>query len=283
MKKIFLRSILTLFLGALPFATFAQGVPTVTFSGNPSVNLGTVNGTNATVSLLGQITLSSSVQISDAVVFVAYSESPIDASYEGTYPQVFNGSADPFESDFDVNNGNAFGGIINGFIPGHTYYFLFKTGLDAHPAPTGFVSDFATATITIPGGSTPTDDGAINPPCGGALQAPCGGPATIVPWATTTTITNPLGVDFDITNFFDQLFKNFVKIALPFLILFTVYSGFLFVEARGNEEKLAVAKNNFLYVIIGAAVVFGAWTIAHVLKGTVEQFEQAMNVLRLLV
>lgn len=98
----------------------------------------------------------------------------------------------------------------------------------------------------------------------------------------TTTIANPLGVDFNIVEFLRKLFTNFVKIALPFLVMFMVYSGFLFVEARGNEEKLSKAKKNFFYVIIGATLIFGAWMIALVLRGTVDQFEQAMAIIKLL-
>lgn len=99
----------------------------------------------------------------------------------------------------------------------------------------------------------------------------------------TSTINNPLGQDFDILDFLEKLFKNFVKIALPFLVLFTVYSGLLFVMARGNEEKLKEAKEHFLYVIIGATIVLGSWTLAKLLAGTVEQFEAFNFAMKLLV
>ncbi len=97
------------------------------------------------------------------------------------------------------------------------------------------------------------------------------------------SINNPLGQDFDILDFLEKLFKNFVKIALPFLVLFTVYSGLLFVMARGNEEKLKEAKEHFLYVIIGATIVLGSWTLAKLLAGTVEQFEAFNFAMKLLV
>ena len=86
-----------------------------------------------------------------------------------------------------------------------------------------------------------------------------------------TSIDNPLGEDMDIIDFLKRLFVNIVKIAFPFLVLFMMWSGFMFVEARGNEEKLKKAKKNFLYVVIGALLVLGAWTIATVLKGTVNE------------
>lgn len=99
----------------------------------------------------------------------------------------------------------------------------------------------------------------------------------------TTTVANPLGQDVDILGFLDQLFENFVKIALPILVLFAVYSGLLFVMARGNEEKLSDAKKNFFYVIIGSVIVFGAWAAANILAGTVEQFEAFNSIMKLLV
>ncbi len=70
-----------------------------------------------------------------------------------------------------------------------------------------------------------------------------------------------------------------VKIALPFLILFAVYSGFMFVEARGNTEKLETARKNFMYVIIGALIIFASWTIATVIKGTVDNISTMNDVL----
>lgn len=278
MKKYFLKFLSIGFLLILPVMSFAQATPIVAFDTTPTVAVNNI-GESVSVSLAGRVVLGGGAQIEDAVVSVAYSTSPLDASYAGSYQEIFSGSADPLDSDFDSNQN--FFEIISGFNTGQTYYFLFRTGVNIEPVPTGFSPDIRAVEITIP--ASQGGGGVINPPCGGELQPPCGGPAEVIPWTTTTTIVNPLGVDFDIINFFNQLFKNFVKIALPFLVIFTIYSGFLFVAARGNEEKLSEAKKNFLYVIIGAALVFGSWTIAHVLKGTVDQFEAYNFIIKLLV
>ena len=48
-----------------------------------------------------------------------------------------------------------------------------------------------------------------------------------------------------------------------------IYSGFLFVAARGNSEKLTKAKDTLLYTIIGAAILLGAWAIATMISSTV--------------
>ena len=60
-------------------------------------------------------------------------------------------------------------------------------------------------------------------------------------------------------------------IALPILTLFIVYSGFKFISAQGNSSKLEEAKKNFMYVIIGSLLILGAWVVATLVGGTVNQ------------
>lgn len=81
-------------------------------------------------------------------------------------------------------------------------------------------------------------------------------------------INNPLEVD----NIQDaiKLGLNFVmKIAIPIIIVLFIWSGFLFVFALGNKDKIAIAKKNFLYTLIGAGLVLGAYTIAIAIINTV--------------
>lgn len=56
------------------------------------------------------------------------------------------------------------------------------------------------------------------------------------------------------------------KIGLPLVAVFMIYSGFLFVSARGNEEQLAKAKTTFFWTIIGALLVVGAFAISLAIK-----------------
>lgn len=67
------------------------------------------------------------------------------------------------------------------------------------------------------------------------------------------------------------ILKVVVMVALPIITLFIVYSGFKFIAAQGNSAKLEEAKKNFLYVIIGAILILGAWVIATLIGGTVSQ------------
>ena len=74
-----------------------------------------------------------------------------------------------------------------------------------------------------------------------------------------------------IPNFIAGALRVLVMLALPILTLMIVYSGFLFVFARGNQEKLGTAKTNLMYVLIGSTLILGAWIIATLISGTVSQ------------
>ncbi len=88
--------------------------------------------------------------------------------------------------------------------------------------------------------------------------------------AQSTGLQNPLHAQ-SIAEFIASALKVLVIVALPIITLFIVISGFMFVFARGNESKLTDAKKNFVYVIIGALLILGAWVIATLIGGTVSQ------------
>ena len=83
-------------------------------------------------------------------------------------------------------------------------------------------------------------------------------------------LQNPLSTP-DIPSFIAGALKALVVVALPIITLFIVIAGFMFVLARGNSEGLKKAKQNFLYVIIGAILILGAWVLATLIGGTVTQ------------
>ena len=85
-----------------------------------------------------------------------------------------------------------------------------------------------------------------------------------------STLKDPASAT-DFQTFIASFLKAIVQISLPILTLFIVYSGFLFVTARGNEGKLTKAKENFLWVILGAILILGAWVLATLLAATATQ------------
>jgi hypothetical protein len=60
-----------------------------------------------------------------------------------------------------------------------------------------------------------------------------------------------------------------IPIAVPFLALAIIYTGFLFVQARGNAEKLKEAKAALKWTLIGGAIILGAYVIATALQATI--------------
>src|SRR3989344_5236347 len=86
-------------------------------------------------------------------------------------------------------------------------------------------------------------------------------------------ISNPIGPINDIQTLIEKILGIVVKIGLPVVALSIIYVGFLFVLARGSEEKLKEAKGAFVYTMIGAAIVLGAFVISSAIKATVDEIK----------
>ncbi len=56
-------------------------------------------------------------------------------------------------------------------------------------------------------------------------------------------------------------------------VFFIIYSGFLFVKARGNPKEIEDAKKTFMWTVIGTAVLLGANVVARVIQGTITQIQ----------
>lgn len=56
-------------------------------------------------------------------------------------------------------------------------------------------------------------------------------------------------------------------------VLFTVYAGFLFVTARGNESQLEKAKQTLFWTLVGAVIVLGAFALAEVIENTANELK----------
>jgi hypothetical protein len=81
-------------------------------------------------------------------------------------------------------------------------------------------------------------------------------------------ICNPIGQD-SIKDFIIVILQGVLKIAIPVVVLALIYSGFLFVVARGNPEELSKAKSALLYTIIGTGVLLASIAIAELIARTV--------------
>lgn len=81
-------------------------------------------------------------------------------------------------------------------------------------------------------------------------------------------INNPLKVD-TISDAISLFMNAVLRIAIPFIIIFFIWSGLSFILARGNPEKIGTAKKMFWYTVIGTLLILGAWTITNAIIGTV--------------
>ncbi len=83
---------------------------------------------------------------------------------------------------------------------------------------------------------------------------------------------NPLKNDYNtIPNFINAILKIVMAVGYPLLVLAIVYVGFLFVWARGSEDKLTKAKEAFFWVVIGGLIILGATVISATIQSTVTQ------------
>lgn len=90
-----------------------------------------------------------------------------------------------------------------------------------------------------------------------------------VPCDQAGIICNPIPSVTSIPGLIQKILEGALKIGIPVLALAIIYSGFLFVVARGNSEKLEKAKDSLLYTIIGGAILLGSWAIAKMIESTV--------------
>lgn len=81
---------------------------------------------------------------------------------------------------------------------------------------------------------------------------------------------NPLGSISSFSDFVSAILGIVVSIGVPVAVLAIIFSGFLFVTAQGNEEKLKTAKSAFLWSVIGTAILLGAWAISQAIDTTIQ-------------
>ena len=83
-------------------------------------------------------------------------------------------------------------------------------------------------------------------------------------------LKNPLKID-TLAAFVQKVLEIVMTIGIPIVAIFIIYSGFLFVKARGNPEELKTAKQTFLWTVVGAAILLASWILAKAICTTVIQ------------
>ena len=82
---------------------------------------------------------------------------------------------------------------------------------------------------------------------------------------------NPVPGAGDLYQFIEMILRNIViPIGGVVAVMAVVYSGFLFVTAGGNPEKISKARGAFIWAVIGGLVLLGSWAIAAGIRETMD-------------
>lgn len=82
-------------------------------------------------------------------------------------------------------------------------------------------------------------------------------------------LRNPLAAD-NITELFQTIIDIVLVFAIPLIVFFIIYAGFLYVTARGNEGTIEKAHKALLYALVGGLLILGANVLIQVVQGTVD-------------
>ena len=117
------------------------------------------------------------------------------------------------------------------------------------------------ASDAVPGGYTSPNSGGGNLNRGGGNVNP-GPPGEL---------KNPLQSK-TIEEFLLKIIDVILVFALPFIILYIMYAGYLFVTARGDTGQIETARTALLWSVVGGVIVLGARLIISVIQGTIQAF-----------
>ena len=140
-------------------------------------------------------------------------------------------------------------------------FYRENAATDADREDSDFGSAFGNNTVSPPSGNT------VSPPTGNVISPPSGGGGG----GGTGALTNPLKAK-SITEFLFNVIEVLLIFAVPIIVFFIIYAGFLFVTARGDTSKISTAKSALTWAIIGGIIVLGAKIIIEVIKNTVAAF-----------
>lgn len=82
-------------------------------------------------------------------------------------------------------------------------------------------------------------------------------------------IQNPLGNETTIYDIANALLGILMVFAVPIILFFIVWAGFLYVTAGGDQAQITKATKALMYAIIGGVIVLGAQVLLAVITNTV--------------
>ncbi len=85
------------------------------------------------------------------------------------------------------------------------------------------------------------------------------------------TLNNPLRIT-SLQELLVAILNILVILAIPVIVFFIIYSGFLYVTAKGNAAQIEQATRSLTYAIVGGVLIIGAVAIAEIVKNLVTSF-----------
>lgn len=82
-------------------------------------------------------------------------------------------------------------------------------------------------------------------------------------------IQNPLGNETTIYDIANALLGILMVFAVPIILFFIVWAGFLYVTAGGDQAQITKATKALMYAVIGGVIVLGAQVLLAVITNTV--------------
>ncbi|QSH39643.1 hypothetical protein JXR01_01375 [Candidatus Kaiserbacteria bacterium] len=99
--------------------------------------------------------------------------------------------------------------------------------------------------------------------------------SSLIPiFVEAASFQNPLVIKF-ITDMLRGLVLAVVYIGTPVLVVFIVWTGFLFVAAQGSADGITKAKKMALQVTIGGVLLLSLWAIVELVSDTLAGFSAA--------
>lgn len=91
------------------------------------------------------------------------------------------------------------------------------------------------------------------------------------PTQGSVQLKNPLKVG-TIEGLLVAILNVVIVIAIPIVVFFIIYAGFLYVTAKGNASQVEQATRALLYAVIGGVIIIGSVAIAGIVRNIVTSF-----------
>ncbi len=91
--------------------------------------------------------------------------------------------------------------------------------------------------------------------------------------ALAASFDNPLTVG-SIESLFRGILAVVLVFAVPIIVFFIVYAGFLYVTARGNEQAITQANKALFFALVGGLLVLGAYVFLDIIANLVDSVRE---------